>query len=631
MRDIAAEAPRVTWVPTLVRLGTGIVVVALVGLGVRYGLHRYKAAKAAAAAPQYYTVAADTGPVSVTVSGSGSVDAVDTQNVTPAAAGQVLKADVAVGQSVTAGDPLLQLADTQGLSQQVVTAQAALDQARQQLQSLTDPTAGQDPRAVTQAQLRVQQSQITLQQAQLAESRDQATAAADAAVVAPVAGTVDAVDVVAGQSVGAGTPIATVQPAGLPTVVVPVPQADLPYLPVGAAAEVTIPSLAQTFSASVSSVGATPAASTQSGAATTGYSPLYGLTLSVPQLPGNTPSGASATVVFTPENSPPAADTWSDAGQISYPAPVTVSAQQFGTVGDLAAQGARVQHGQSLATVTNSNSQTTLQQDRLALQQDDVTLQQAQLSLQELVDPTPATAQAVATAQAAVQSDAQSLQQKQQALADLVVRAPIAGMVTAIDVAPGDNIGAGTVAAVLQSNAGLDVVVPVDELEIGSVKLGQSVQVSVNAFPGTVYSGTVAAISPTPLTQNGVSTYPVTVALKDAQNLLAGMSAAATIQVGSAQNVLRVPAQAVTTIGGAGRGIVRVMQNGSAVPVAVQVGLVGADYTQIVSGLKAGAEVVAGQASSTTNFGALFRGAGGFRGPGGPGGGPARGGGGGGG
>ncbi len=620
MRDIAEAPSRPAWVSALIRWGSALVAAVLVGLAAAYGVQRYRASKADAAAPQYYLVAAGTGPVSVTVSGAGTVEPVETQDVAAATAGQVSKLDVVLGQSVQAGEPLLQLADTQDLEQQVMAAQAALAEARAQLQSLTDPTAGQDPRVVTQAQIQVQQAQIALQEAQLALGHDQAAAAADAAVTTPVAGTVLAVDVAAGQQVGAGAPLISVQPAGAPNIVVPVSQDALPFLPVGASAVVTVPSLARTFSASVSAVGSAPvsAAATPSGPTPS----LYPVTLTVPQLPGDVPDGASATVVFTPEGNPPTAYTWTDAGQVDYPAPLTVAAAEAGTVSDLVAVGAEVKQGQSLGTVTAANTQQMLQQADLVVQQDRIALKQAQLTVQGLVDPTPATAQAVATAQAQVAQDAQELKQAQQALADLVVASPIAGTVTVLDVAAGDSVHTGTALMKLQSNAGLQVVTPVDELDIGEVKPGQAVQVTANAFPGTVFAGTVATIAPSAVTSNGVSTYPVTVALRDAQNLLAGMSVNATIQVASAQDVLRVPAQAVTTFGGSGRGIVRVMQNGQAVPTPVQVGLIGAEYAQIRSGLRVGQQVVAGRASSVTNFGALFRAAGGFRGPGGAGRGP---------
>jgi|GEM_PF-2605171 len=628
MREIAADAPRPTWGAVLLRGLLWLAIAAVVVLGAVYGVRRYMHSKSAVAAPRFFTVTAGIGAVSVTVSGSGSIQAVATQTVSPQQSGAVSKVDATVGQQVTAGEPLLQLSDTQGLTQQVASAQATLAQAQAQLQSLTDPAAAQDPRTITQAQLKVQQSQIALQQAQLTQSRDEANAAAAAAVTTPVAGTVESVAVIAGQQVNSGETIGTVLPAGTPTVSVPVPEEDLPYLPVGASATVTIPSLAQVFTGTVTVVGTSPASGQQvsvqqngstarQSTATTQTEQLYPLTLTLSPSPQGAPQDAAATVVFTPQGTPPAAFTWTDAGSVVYPTPVNVTAQQSGTVGNLAAQGATVTAGQTLASVTNSSVQTTQQQDQLALEQDTIALQEAKISLAQATNPTPPTADAVAAQQAVVNSDAASLQEKQTALADLTVRAPIAGTVTAVSVQAGESVGTGTAAVTLQSAQGMEAVAPIDELDIGKIKVGQSAQIVINAFPNAQYTGTVASVAPSAQAQNGVSTYPVTVDLKNQQNLLPGMSATVIIQVASA-NSLRVPSQAVTVTSGS-NGVLRVLENGRPVTVPVKVGLVGSGFTQILSGLQPGQSVVAGQAAGggATTTRTAGRGPGGFGGAGG--------------
>ena len=619
MRDTVVEAQGVTGLRVLVRGLIWLAVAAAVVLGVVYGLGRYHQAKAAAAAPQFFTVPASMGPVAVTVSGSGSIDAVTTQSVAPAASGRVAKVDVAVGQRVQAGDPLYELSDTQGLAQQVAAARASLAQAQAQLATLQNPTAGVDPRTAQQQGLRVQQAQLSLQQAQTALARDQAAAVTNATARSLVAGNVTAVLVLPGAQVNAGAALATVQPAGNPTVTVPVPEEDLPYLPLGTAATVAIPSLARTMTGTVTAIGTAPAPGQvtipRSGAPAQ-TEQLFALTVTLAGSPAGAPQGASVTVNFTPSNNPPSAYAWSDTGSIAYPTAETVTAPQAGTVGEQAAVGATLAVGQTVATLTNPNAPQTLQQDQVAITQAQITLQGAQLTLDQTLNPTPATPQAIAVQQAAVASDDASLQQRELALTGLVTAAPIAGTVTAVGINPGDNVGPNTAVAVtLQSAAGYDALTPVDELDIGKVKVGQTAQVQVGAFPNAQYVGTVSAVSPTAVTQNGVSNYDVTVALKDQQNLLPGMSATVVIQVAAASSTLRVPAQAVTTIGATGNGIVRLLQGGRAVPTPVQVGLVGTDYTQILSGIQPGQAVIAGQATTGTgNAGAFFRGPGGFGG-----------------
>ena len=604
-------------------------VLVVVGGGV-YGLRSYQRVHAASAAPQYFTVPARVGPVQVSVSGTGSIQAATTDSVNPSAAGPVASVAVHVGQHVAAGASLFRIADTQGYAQQVTAAQASLAQARSQLLSMQQPAASVSPLAVHAASIKVQQARIALRQAQLNLKQQQAALATDTRATTPVAGVVQAVDVVANQNVTGNATIATVLPDGTPTVSVPVPEAELPYLPVGTSAAVLIPSLATTTSGSVQAVGATPASGSVavnaagqpqthgSSSGTTQTEQFYPLTLKLGQALTSAPHNASVQVTFTPASGAPAgfATTWGwdFTGNLVFPAAVTVPAPQAGTVGAPVAVGTHVHAGQVLATVTNPNAASTLHSDQLAVTQDTLSLQGAEVALQQVEHPQGATAAAIAAQQAQVASALQALNLKEADLAALTVRAPVGGTVTAVSVSAGQSVGTGTSAIVIEPLQTLEAQVSVDELSIGKVHAGQTVQLVVNAFPKTPFTGKVTLVAPTAQTQNGVSMYPVTIAIAHPTHLLPGMSVTANVQVASVAKALRVPAQAVTTLR-TGQGIVRVLRGGKPVPVRVRIGLVGSQYTQILSGLTAGTPVIAGQASSGSNGFAFFRAAGG--GPGG--------------
>ncbi len=618
------------------RWGAGSAVLLLIVGGGVYGLRSYQRVHAASAPPQYFTVPAQTGPVQVSVSGTGSIQAATVDGVTPSAAGPVAAVAVQVGQRVAAGDPLFRVADTQGYAQQVAAARASLAQAQSQLLSLQQPAASVSPLTIQASSIRVRQSQLALTQAQWTLKQQEATLASDTQATTPVAGVVQAVDVVAGQTVSGNAPLASVLPAGAPTVSVPVPEGELPYLPVGTSAAVGIPSLAITTSGTVQSVGTTPTSSvavnvagqpqTHSSVSSSQTEQFYPLTLTLAQALGTAPHDASVQVTFTPASGAPAGLTttwgWNFTGSLVFPAAVTVAAAQAGTVSDPVAVGAQVQAGQVLATVTNPNAATTLQADQMAVTQDTLALQGAEVALAQTEHPQGATPSAIAAQQAQVTSAAQSLDLKQAQLSALLVRAPVSGTVTAVNVTAGQSVGTGTSAVLIEPLQKLEAQVSVDELSIGSVHAGQPVQLVVNAFPKTPFTGRVTLVAPTAQTQNGVSMYPVTIAVTNPAHLLPGMSVTANIQVASVAKALRVPAQAVTTLQ-TGQGIVRVLRGGKPTPVRVRVGLVGSQYTQILSGLTPGTPVVAGQASSGSNGFAFFRAAGGG-GPGGRPGGPGR-------
>ena len=85
----------------------------------------------------------------------------------------------------------------------------------------------------------------------------------------------------------------------------------------------------------------------------------------------------------------------------------------------------------------------------------------------------------------------------------------------------------------------------VDELDVASVQVGQTVEITADAVDGTTYTGTVTNVSLESSYSNGVSTYPVTVTITDYGDLLPGMNVDARIITGSSEQALVVPAGAL--------------------------------------------------------------------------------------
>lgn len=79
--------------------------------------------------------------------------------------------------------------------------------------------------------------------------------------------------------------------------------------------------------------------------------------------------------------------------------------------------------------------------------------------------------------------------------------------------------------------------VTVDELDLGSVSLGQSVEVTVEAISGKTFCGTVTAIGSTGTSLGGSSKFTVTVTLPREGEILAGMNATVIIDLGSVEGI----------------------------------------------------------------------------------------------
>ena len=88
------------------------------------------------------------------------------------------------------------------------------------------------------------------------------------------------------------------------------------------------------------------------------------------------------------------------------------------------------------------------------------------------------------------------------------VPAPVAGRVASEEVLPGQYVQAGTPLAQIVGWQGNMVVAYIPETEIGSVKEGQTVDVTIDAYPNDTFPGHVKAI--VPATQAALSILPTT-------------------------------------------------------------------------------------------------------------------------
>lgn len=139
--------------------------------------------------------------------------------------------------------------------------------------------------------------------------------------------------------------------------------------------------------------------------------------------------------------------------------------------------------------------------------------------------------------------------------------------------------------------ASLYVVAPIDELDVARVAVGQEVRVSVDPRPGVTFWGKVTKLSPYILDlaeQNRTADVEVEFnAGQDLSGVLPGASADVEIVVSRKENALRIPTSAV----GEGKKVL-VLEGGRLVERPVTTGLANWQYTEVLSGLAEGEEVV---------------------------------------
>lgn len=102
----------------------------------------------------------------------------------------------------------------------------------------------------------------------------------------------------------------------------------------------------------------------------------------------------------------------------------------------------------------------------------------------------------------------------------------------------------------------LQVDASIDQADIAQVKVGQRVEVTLDAYPDVLDSGIVSLVALQGTITSNVTTFQVNVAVENASEFLrAGMNANINIVVAEAKNVLTVPSEAIRTRGNNQKGV----------------------------------------------------------------------------
>lgn len=185
-------------------------------------------------------------------------------------------------------------------------------------------------------------------------------------------------------------------------------------------------------------------------------------------------------------------------------------------------------------------------------------------------------------------------------LDETAVYSPISGIVTKINVTEGERVSSNSILAVISDLSNLQVVIPIDELDVNKVKLGQKGVVTAEAVPDTTFNAEVTDIALEGDIQNGVATYDVTLSLNEIEGLKPGMTVNAEIITDQRKNTLLIPIEAVQQKGNEKFVLVKENEDSQLEMIPIEIGLVSTDHVEVTSGLNEG-DVVVYPVASTTN------------------------------
>jgi HlyD family secretion protein len=189
-----------------------------------------------------------------------------------------------------------------------------------------------------------------------------------------------------------------------------------------------------------------------------------------------------------------------------------------------------------------------------------------------------------------------------QATLDIIVKAPAGGTVTNLSSKVGDKVSIAAAQSVttpmspVLSIANLNdysVRLALNEIDVPKVAPGQKAIITLDAFSGKKFRGTVTHVDALGTNTQGVVTYAVMLDIANPDNKIKpGMTANIDIEVDKAENVLSVPNSAVKPYKGARAVRVIDPETKGIKYMPVTIGIKGDDRTEIIKGISENQEII---------------------------------------
>lgn len=279
---------------------------------------------------------------------------------------------------------------------------------------------------------------------------------------------------------------------------------------------------------------------------------------------------------------------------------VGVNAQLAGALGSVRVlEGARVAEGDTLATVAVPELDAQLASSQAALDFAKSTAERSEALFKQRII-TAAEVERDRAALAAAEATRAALVAR---LAYATIRAPMAGVITERQVESGDIVSPNQRLFTIADVSTLVTRVQVSELEVGALRSGQEVQLSVDAVPGERFVGRIRRIFPS--ADSTTRMIPVEVALsgQSTARLRPGYTTRATFHLQSRNDALLVPVRAVQ--GAAGSQSVYVVREGKPARQVIRAGAEVDGKVEIIDGLKVGDTVIVAGATEVREGGTI--------------------------
>lgn len=253
-------------------------------------------------------------------------------------------------------------------------------------------------------------------------------------------------------------------------------------------------------------------------------------------------------------------------------------------VAQLAEEGDMVRQGQVLARIDPARAQLEVQRSQATVNK----LSNNYARAQELRKQNLISAEAHDQIRFDLESAKASLNLARLELSYTNITAPISGVIAQRMVKQGNLVALNAPVFRIVNTQYLEAVMNVPERELALIKAGMPVRMTVDAVPGQTFEGRVDRVSP--VMEAGSGTFRVTCAFDGKQILRPGMFGRFEIIYDRRENVLTIPRTAL--LEDETDPAVYVVRAGKAVRAPVRLGYSNGEIAEIVSGLKAGDQII---------------------------------------
>jgi len=235
------------------------------------------------------------------------------------------------------------------------------------------------------------------------------------------------------------------------------------------------------------------------------------------------------------------------------------------------------------ATVNVSAADEKLRgaESTLSLEQNNLALKKAGTVEEQITAQEAAVKQAEAKVQSALAQ-----------ISKTIIRSPISGTVTSQDIKVGEIVTANTKIISIISEDNLEIEANIPEVDIGKISLGNKAKITLDAFSGEIFSGSIVYVDPAETIIEGVTTYKIKLNFDEEDSRIrSGMTADIDLITAELSDVIIIPQRAVITRDG--EKLVNVLIDGEIREIVIKTGVRSFEgMVEVISGLEEGEEVV---------------------------------------